>query len=162
MNFFIRMSTIYCQISIHVRWNKGGKLNKARSIEGSKRSQVELINWCSQVELIYRNDESKCKKARGWTITVWSIALFRIDSILFLRRKWLLLKHPSKYLYTFQSDSFLSTCVTHTHTCHYLAAAHMKHSTFEEDRYFLYTILRQWPFPKLCLTKREVSSLSRI
>ena len=83
MNFFIRMSTIYCQISIHVRWNKGGKWNKARSIEGSKRSQVELINWCSQVELIYRNDESKCKKARGWTITVWSIALFRIDSILF-------------------------------------------------------------------------------
>ena len=113
MNFFIRMSTIYCQISIHVRWNKGGKWNKARSIEGSKRSQVELINWCSQVELIYRNDESKCKKARGWTITVWSIALFKIDSILFLRRKWLLLKHPSKYLYTFQSDSFLSTCVTH-------------------------------------------------
>ena len=32
--FFIRMSTIYCQISIHVRWNKGGKWNKARSIEG--------------------------------------------------------------------------------------------------------------------------------
>ena len=116
MNFFIRMSTIYCQISIHVRWNKGGKLNKARSIEGSKRSQVELINWCSQVELIYRNDESKCKKARGWTITVWSIALFRIDSILFLRRKWLLLKHPSKYLYTFQSDSFfVNLRYTHTH-----------------------------------------------
>ena len=123
------MSTIYCQISIHVRWNKGGKLNKARSIEGSKRSQVELINWCSQVELIYRNDESKCKKARGWTITVWSIALFRIDSILFLRRKWLLLKHPSKYLYTFQSDSFLSTCVTHTHT-HMSLPSCSTHETF--------------------------------
>ena len=93
MNFFIRMSTIYCQISIHVRWNKGGKLNKARSIEGSKRSQVELINWCSQVELIYRNDESKCKKARGWTITVWSTmicfaSIWNSTSISFLTKSF--------------------------------------------------------------------------
>ena len=159
MNFFIRMSTIYCQISIHVRWNKGGKWNKARSIEGSKRSQVELINWCSQVELIYRNDESKCKKARGWTITVWSIALFRIDSILFQEGNDCYSNiRPNICTHS----KVIVFCQPALHTCHYLAAAHMKHSTFEEDRYFLYTILRQWPFPKLCLTKREVSSLSRI
>ena len=113
MNFFIRMSTIYCQISIHVRWNNGGKWNKARSIEGSKRSQVELINWCSQVELIYRNDESKCKKARGWTITVWSIALFRIDSILFQEGNDCYSNIRPNICTHSKVIVFLSTCVTH-------------------------------------------------